>query len=80
MAVAYVISTYGETQYLPLMERLERELLMFKEGRDPVSRARAILQVHAGDQGRRGGDHSAPIASHDPQGRALMRLDPSRIE
>jgi hypothetical protein len=42
-AVAYVIATYGETEYLPLMERLEKELERHREGRDPLSRARAIL-------------------------------------
>ncbi|QIG97520.1 hypothetical protein [Bradyrhizobium sp. 6(2017)] len=43
VAVAYVISEYGRTEYGPLMERLERELLMYREARDPMSRARAIL-------------------------------------
>ena len=47
VAVAYIISTYGEVEYLPLMERLERELERYKEGRDPLSRARAILKAHA---------------------------------
>ncbi|WP_210421621.1 hypothetical protein [Bradyrhizobium japonicum] len=47
VAVAYVISTYGEVEYLPLMERLEAELERHREGRDAVSRARAILQAHA---------------------------------
>jgi hypothetical protein len=43
VAVAYVISEYGRTEYGPLLERLERELLMYREARDPVSRARRIL-------------------------------------
>ena len=47
VAVAYIISTYGETEYLPLMERLEKELEQHREGRDPLSRARAILKTYA---------------------------------
>ena len=47
VTVAHVIATYGETHYLPLMERLEKELETFRSGRDPVSRARAILKAHA---------------------------------
>jgi hypothetical protein len=47
VTVAHIISTYGETEYLSLMERLERELERHREGRDPVSRARAILKAHA---------------------------------
>jgi hypothetical protein len=47
VAVAYVISEHGRTEYGPLLERLERELLMYREARDPLSRARAILQAHA---------------------------------
>ena len=43
--VAYAISTYGEVEYAPLLDRLEKELSYYKEGRDPVSRARAILQA-----------------------------------
>jgi hypothetical protein len=48
VTVASIISTYGETEYLPLMERLEKELERYKEGRDPLSRARAILKAYAG--------------------------------
>ena len=43
VAVAYVISKHGRTEYGELLERLERELLMYREARDPMSRARAIL-------------------------------------
>jgi hypothetical protein len=47
VTVAYIISTYGEAEYLPLMERLEQELERYKDGRDPLSRARAILKAYA---------------------------------
>jgi hypothetical protein len=30
-----------------LMERLEKEMEQYREGRDPLSRARAILKAHA---------------------------------
>ena len=43
LAVAHVISKHGRTEYGALLERLERELLMYREARDPVSRARRIL-------------------------------------
>ena len=43
--VAYAICTYNEVEYAPLLDRLEKELAYYKERRDPVSRARAILQV-----------------------------------
>jgi hypothetical protein len=46
VAIAFVIATYGETEYLPLMERLEAELARYREGRDPRSRALAILQAY----------------------------------
>ncbi|MDE5465229.1 hypothetical protein [Bradyrhizobium sp. CSS354] len=46
VTVAYIISTYGEVEYSPLLERLERELERYREGRDPVSRARAILKAY----------------------------------
>ena len=45
--VAYIISEFGCVEYAPLMERLERELQLYREARDPVSRARAILKQHA---------------------------------
>lgn len=45
--VAYVISKHGRSEYGPLLERLERELERYREGRDPISRARAILQAHS---------------------------------
>ena len=47
VTVAHIIATYGETEYLPLMERLEKELERYQQGRDPVSRAVAILKAHA---------------------------------
>jgi hypothetical protein len=45
--VAHVIATYGEVEYAPLLDRLEKELAYYKEGRDPMSRARAILQANS---------------------------------
>lgn len=45
--VAHIIATHGRTEYTPLMERLEAELERYREGRDPLSRARAILKAHA---------------------------------
>ncbi|MET3970816.1 hypothetical protein [Bradyrhizobium sp. S3.9.1] len=50
LAVAYVISEHGRTEYGPLMERLEQELAMYREARDPLSRARAILQAYGATQ------------------------------
>ncbi|MET4030121.1 MULTISPECIES: hypothetical protein [unclassified Bradyrhizobium] len=47
VTVAHIIATYGEVEYLDLMERLEQELERHREGRDPLSRARAILNAHA---------------------------------
>ncbi len=44
-AVARVIVTYGEPEYGPLLDRLERELAFYKEEKDPISRARKILQA-----------------------------------
>jgi hypothetical protein len=44
--VAYLIAEKGRVEYGPLLERLERELILYKEARDPVSRARAILADH----------------------------------
>lgn len=37
----------GKSQYVPLMERLEKELKLCKEARDPSARARAILNDYA---------------------------------
>lgn len=45
--IAYIIAEYGRTEYAPLMERLEKELQYYREARDPISRARAILKEHA---------------------------------
>ena len=47
VTVAYVVAECGRIEYGPLLERLERELETYKEARDPVSRARAILADHA---------------------------------
>jgi hypothetical protein len=44
-AVAYIIVTYGNVEYEPLMTRLESELAKFKGGTEAVSRARAILDA-----------------------------------
>jgi hypothetical protein len=41
--VAWLIAHHGMIECAPLMERLERELKVYQELRDPVSRARAIL-------------------------------------
>ncbi|MGY8633835.1 hypothetical protein RAD15_15265 [Bradyrhizobium sp. 14AA] len=46
LVVARVITECNRPEYGPLLERLERELQMYKEARDPVSRARAILQAY----------------------------------
>jgi len=47
VTVAHIISTCGEVEYMPLLERLEAELARYREGRDPLARAKAILQAHA---------------------------------
>jgi hypothetical protein len=47
VTVAHVISKHGRTEYGPLLERLEKELEQYREGRDPLSRARAILKAYA---------------------------------
>ena len=47
VTVATIIATLGETEYLPLLDRLERELALYRDGLDPIGRARAILQAHA---------------------------------
>lgn len=44
-AVARAIVNYGEIEYAPLLDRLEKELAYYREERDPVSRARKILQA-----------------------------------
>jgi hypothetical protein len=49
--VARVIATYGEVEYAPLLDRLEKELAYYNEGRDPVSRARAILEKYGQQPG-----------------------------
>jgi hypothetical protein len=41
--VAYVIDKHNDIGYAPLLDRLEKELAYYREGRDPLSRARAIL-------------------------------------
>jgi hypothetical protein len=47
LVVARVISECNRPEYGPLLERLERELQMYREARDPISRARAVLAAHA---------------------------------
>jgi hypothetical protein len=44
--VAYVISEHGRVEFLPIMERLEREIKAYRDAQDPVSRARAILDEY----------------------------------
>ncbi len=46
VTVAHIIAVYGEVEYLPLMERLEAELARYRDGRDPRSRALAILKAY----------------------------------
>lgn len=41
--VARVIVTHKAPEYAPLLDRLEKELAYYREARDPISRARAIL-------------------------------------
>jgi hypothetical protein len=41
--VAYVMDRHNDPGYAPLLDRLEKELAYYREGRDPLSRARAIL-------------------------------------
>ena len=36
--VAWIIAEFGEVEYVPLMERLEAELTIFKQARDPPER------------------------------------------
>jgi hypothetical protein len=45
--VARLISEKGMVEYLPLLERIERDYAKFETGeaRDPVSKARAILKA-----------------------------------
>jgi hypothetical protein len=45
--IATLIVEHGRDDYIPIMERLEKELANYKEARDPVSRARAILKRQA---------------------------------
>ncbi|MET4244598.1 hypothetical protein [Bradyrhizobium sp. RT10b] len=47
LVVAHIIATYGEVEYVAVLERLEAELEQFRQGRDPLSRARAILKAYA---------------------------------
>jgi glycosyltransferase A (GT-A) superfamily protein (DUF2064 family) len=42
--VAYVMDKHNEPGHAPLLDRLEKELAYYREGRDPLSRARAILK------------------------------------
>lgn len=42
--VAWCISEFDEVEFVPLMERLEEELLLYKATRDPIARARAIVE------------------------------------
>jgi hypothetical protein len=46
-AVARLIAEKGMVEYLPLLERIERDYREFETGttRDPVERARAVLKA-----------------------------------
>jgi hypothetical protein len=46
VVLAFIITSTGDTAYAPLLDRLERELAEYKQERDPMSRARRILQDH----------------------------------
>ena len=45
VAVARIIED-GSLEYMPILDALERHLDEYKKGRDPLSRARAILKAH----------------------------------
>ena len=47
--MAYIISSTGKTQFTPIMERLERELEIYRNAADPLARARKILEGHTID-------------------------------
>jgi hypothetical protein len=44
---AMIIADLGAVQYVPIFERLEKELKLYKEASDPVARARAVLKDQA---------------------------------
>lgn len=46
VVVAEIIAD-GSPEYMPILEALERHLERYKDGRDPLSRARAILAAYA---------------------------------
>ena len=43
--VAFMVAS-GQTKLAPLLDRLERELEIYRRERDPVSRAQRILRDH----------------------------------
>ena len=45
--VAHLIADWGMVEYLPLLERIERDYRKFETGeaRDPIEKARAILMT-----------------------------------
>jgi hypothetical protein len=45
--VAHLIADHGLVEYLPLLERIERDYRKFDTGeaRDPIAKARAILNT-----------------------------------
>lgn len=50
--VAFMVAS-GQTKLAPLLDRLEKELAIYKQERDPVSRAQRILRDHTIDPNAR---------------------------
>jgi len=44
IVLARLMELENEPRYAPLLDRLERELAVYKQERDPISRARRILR------------------------------------
>ena len=44
--LAFIMTSTGQARLAPLLDRLERELAVYKHARDPLSRARRILADH----------------------------------
>ena len=44
VVLAQLMELEQEPRYAPLLDRLERELAVYKQERDPISRARRILR------------------------------------
>jgi hypothetical protein len=45
VTLAYVMTVHG-THYLPLFDRIEREITTFRTKQDPMSRAKLVLERH----------------------------------